>query len=55
MKTDSALSQKTGALQPEEDYRKALEEIAGNNWKDQSRARHVARTVLEKHRQPKAA
>lgn len=24
----------------------ALEEIAGHNWKDQSRARHVARSTL---------
>ena len=25
----------------------ALEEIAGNNWGDQSRARHVARVALD--------
>lgn len=24
----------------------ALEQIAGNNWKDQSRARHVAREAI---------
>ena len=30
-----------------EKLREALKDIAGNNWQDQSRARHVARQALE--------